>query len=103
MKARVAGLGALVAAMALAFLAVATLLPARGRDTTSNARLARVPALDQPALVDSTGPASLRETERLIRAFEARVRAKPTADDLQFLATLYLQRGRSTGDAGTYV
>jgi tetratricopeptide (TPR) repeat protein len=44
-----------------------------------------------------------QELQRLIAAYESRVRAGPNAADYAFLAQLYLQRGRGTGDVGTYL
>ena len=42
------------------------------------------------------------ELERLIRAYEARVRTQPNVTDLTFLGRLYFEKGRLTGDVGTY-
>jgi tetratricopeptide (TPR) repeat protein len=44
-----------------------------------------------------------RELDRLIRAYETDAAERPTATGLTFLAQLYVQRGRLTGDAQTYV
>ena len=42
------------------------------------------------------------ETTRLVAAYERQVAETPTAIGLRFLAQLYLQRGRLTGDVATY-
>ena len=57
------------------------------------------------AVIDPAGgatPATLAETERLIRVYEDRSRTVRDAGELTFLAQLYLQRGRVTGDVTTY-
>ena len=54
-------------------------------------------ALDQASTVDR------RELSRLIDEFERQVKDRPTATSLNFLAQMYLQRGRLTGDVATYV
>ena len=46
--------------------------------------------------------ASAAELTRLIGAFESRAKEHTDALDLTFLAKLYLQRARSTGDLGSY-
>jgi tetratricopeptide (TPR) repeat protein len=42
------------------------------------------------------------EIDRLIRAYEARVRTQPNVTDLTFLGRLYFEKGRLTGDVATY-
>jgi tetratricopeptide (TPR) repeat protein len=55
------------------------------------------------AMLDPAGASvSGAETERLIRVYELRSRTVRDAGELTFLAQLYLQRGRATGDAATY-
>lgn len=45
---------------------------------------------------------NLGQLERQIRSVEAEVAKTPTSSSLDFLARLYLSRGRITGDAATY-
>jgi tetratricopeptide (TPR) repeat protein len=57
------------------------------------------------AVLDPAGaaaPTTPAETERLIRFYENRSRTVHDAGELTFLAQLYLQRGRVTGDVTTY-
>jgi tetratricopeptide (TPR) repeat protein len=44
-----------------------------------------------------------RELNRLITAYEAESRTRPTVAGLTFLGQMYLQRGRLTGDVQTYL
>ncbi len=48
------------------------------------------------------GGTARHEVDRLIAVYEAQVRRQPSALDYTFLGQLYLQRGRLTGDVGTY-
>jgi tetratricopeptide (TPR) repeat protein len=43
------------------------------------------------------------EVDRLIDVYEAQARRQPSALDYTFLGQLYVQRGRLTGDVGTYI
>ena len=43
-----------------------------------------------------------REVDRLVAFYEEQARRQPSTLDLTFLAQLYLQRGRLTGDVATY-
>jgi tetratricopeptide (TPR) repeat protein len=44
-----------------------------------------------------------QELQRMIGAYEDRARAHPNVEDLAFLGQLYSQKGRQTGDVGTYL
>jgi tetratricopeptide (TPR) repeat protein len=44
-----------------------------------------------------------QELQRLIGAYEDRLRTHPNEEDFAFLGQLYLQRGRQTGDVQTYL
>jgi tetratricopeptide (TPR) repeat protein len=48
------------------------------------------------------GGGARREIDRLIAVYEAQVRQVPSPLDYTFLAQLYVQRGRLTGDVATY-
>jgi tetratricopeptide (TPR) repeat protein len=94
---------ALACAVAIAAAIAATYLlgpGGSGRGTAPD----RAGAAAQAALdpTGGPGPGSGAETERLIRAYEERSKTVRDAGELTFLAQLYLQRGRSTGDAATY-
>jgi tetratricopeptide (TPR) repeat protein len=64
--------------------------------------LASVTERPVPAALSSSGTADRAELERLIRAYEQRVAANPTALQYTFLGRLHLQRGKLTGDLGAY-
>jgi tetratricopeptide (TPR) repeat protein len=59
-----------------------------------------IPAV--PGLPSSGDSARERELDRLIGVFEDQVLVQPSTLDLNFLGNLYIQRGRLTGDLGTY-
>jgi tetratricopeptide (TPR) repeat protein len=48
------------------------------------------------------GGGAKKEVDRLIAFYEGQVRRQPSALDYTFLGQLYAQRGRLTGDVGTY-
>lgn len=54
------------------------------------------------AVLDPSSSAGTGEVKRLIRAYEAQVRTRPTATSLSFLGQLYLADGKMTGDVATY-
>ncbi|MFN0284128.1 MAG: tetratricopeptide repeat protein [Kineosporiaceae bacterium] len=94
---------ALVSTVAIAAAIAATylLMPGRsGAVAASDRAGTAVPAALDPT--GGSGPVSGAETERLIRAYEGRSNSVRDAGELTFLAQLYLQRGRATGDAATY-
>lgn len=74
--------------------AVAPELRANGRATDPVAA-----ASDGASGVSAT---ALGQLERQIRSVETEVAKTPTSSSLDFLARLYLSRGRITGDAATY-
>ena len=65
-----------------------------------------VPAADArvsaSAVAEPVGRAEHAEVERLIRAFEQRIRDHTDPIDYKFLGRLYLERARSTGDVASY-
>ena len=54
------------------------------------------------AVAEPAGRADPAEVERLIRAFEGRIRDHTDVLDYKFLGRLYLERARSTGDVASY-
>ena len=54
------------------------------------------------AVAEPVGRAERAEVERLIRAFEGRIRDHTDPIDYKFLGRLYLERARSTGDVASY-
>jgi tetratricopeptide (TPR) repeat protein len=54
------------------------------------------------AAVDAGGTVDGAQLDRMIGAFETQVASRPNALGFTFLGRLYLQRAKTTGDAGTY-
>ena len=87
-------------------MVVATYL-VRGREGSDlvnerpSSRLSEISAV--PGLPSSPGDSAReKEIDRLIGVFEEQVRIQPSTLDLNFLGSLYIQRGRLTGDLATY-
>jgi tetratricopeptide (TPR) repeat protein len=55
------------------------------------------------AVAEPVGRAERSEVERLIRAFEARIRDHTDPIDHKFLGRLYLDKARATGDVSSYL
>jgi tetratricopeptide (TPR) repeat protein len=93
-------LAGVVATVAVALGASYALAPQRSARPSP----APEPSTAQAALDPSGGSGSVSgaETERLIRVYEQRSTTIRDAGELTFLAQLYLQRGRATGDSATY-
>lgn len=58
--------------------------------------------LSSSMVAEPVGRAERAEVERLIRAFELRIREHTDVLDYKFLGGLYLERARSTGDVAAY-
>jgi len=71
-----------------------------GWSTTAGAQ----PSVPHPstAALEQSSTVGRKELARLIDAFERQVKEQPTATGFNFLAQMYLQRGRLTGDVATY-
>ena len=68
--------------------------PSSGEDV---AEVSREGSLGQAPTRTNAG-----EIDRLIRAYEARVKTQPNVTDFAFLGRLYFEKGRLTGDVATY-
>jgi tetratricopeptide (TPR) repeat protein len=90
--------------LVLAALLVASASYAVGRpaatDPTPPASEARI---SSSAVAEPVGRAERAEVERLIRAFEARIRDHTDPIDYKFLGRLHLDRARATGDVTSYL
>src|SRR5687767_14148102 len=58
--------------------------------------------ISSSAVAEPVGRAERAEVERLIRAFEARIRDHTDPIDYKFLGRLHLDRARATGDVSSY-
>ncbi|MGH2710971.1 MAG: tetratricopeptide repeat protein [Actinomycetota bacterium] len=98
---RLIALGAVAVTVVAATYVVQALNRPSGVSSPTAARIqgiSTVPGL--PA--SSEGSGRQKEVDRLIGVFEAQVRRQPSTLDLNFLGSLYIQRGRLTGDLRTY-
>jgi cytochrome c-type biogenesis protein CcmH/NrfG len=83
--------------VASASYAVAQPAPITSPSSASEARVS------SSAVAEPVGRAERAEVDRLIRAFEARIRDHTDPIDYRFLGRLYLERGRATSDVSAYV
>src|SRR5438094_6577501 len=89
--------------IAVAALVVAAASYAFARPAPSSPNpLAAEARVSSSAIAEPVGRAERAEVERLIRAFEARIRDHTDPIDYKFLGRLYLDRARSTGDIASY-
>ena len=85
----------------LALATVAIIGASYLRWAPSNAARPSAPSISAAAL-EQSATTGRSEVARLIDNFEREVAAQPTATGFKFLAQMYLQRGRLTGDVATY-
>jgi len=88
--------------VAAALVAGASYLLARPESGRVPDLVAAEARVSSSAVAEPVGRAESAEVERLIRAFEARIRDHTDPIDYKFLGRLYLERARSTGDVASY-
>ena len=85
------------------YLAIATVLVVGGTYLRWSPPATQAAASPNAAALAASATQGRAETARLVADYEREVTDTPTASGLKFLAQLYLQRGRLTGDVATYV
>src|SRR5437762_10019315 len=88
--------------IAAALVAGASYLLVRPEAAPAPDLVAAEARVSSSAVAEPVGRAESAEVERLIRAFEARIRDHTDPIDYKFLGRLYLERARSTGDVASY-
>ncbi|MGH2754930.1 MAG: tetratricopeptide repeat protein [Actinomycetota bacterium] len=94
--------GAVLAAAALAAGISYISWNPQGREAPPSSGRSVAEASRGGSLAQAPTRTSADEIDRLIRAYEARVRTQPNVTDFTFLGRLYLEKGRLTGDVATY-